>query len=144
MMSWTAYLATVRYRHGPGSEPELRDRCEHHMEASCFSYVKVGMIDLLEQSKICVLTVTSLVVVIIPHNMTWRLACVSCKIPGMPWANHHQTSIPSKNVLSISVNQVISAVVHINICLYTIKPHPTDILQIAGLVESDAACNSML
>ena len=31
-----------------------------HMEASCVLYVKVGMLDQLEQSKICMFTVTSL------------------------------------------------------------------------------------
>jgi len=31
-----------------------------HMEASCIIYVKVGTFDQLEQSKICILTVTTL------------------------------------------------------------------------------------
>ena len=36
-----------------------------HMEARCVFYVKVGMLDQLEQSKFCVLTVTKLGVVMI-------------------------------------------------------------------------------
>jgi len=36
-----------------------------HMEASCVFYVKVGRFDQLEQSKIWVLTVTSLVQVML-------------------------------------------------------------------------------
>jgi len=42
-----------------------------HMEASCFFYIKVGMFDQLEQSKICVLTVTSLRIVMLTlsHNL---------------------------------------------------------------------------
>jgi len=36
-----------------------------HMEASCVFYVKVGTLDQLEQSKICVLTVTKLGIVML-------------------------------------------------------------------------------
>jgi len=36
-----------------------------HMEASCVFYVKVGTLDQLEQSKICVLTVTQLGIVML-------------------------------------------------------------------------------
>jgi len=36
-----------------------------HMEASCIFYVKVGRFDQLEQSKISVLTVTSLGIVML-------------------------------------------------------------------------------
>jgi len=36
-----------------------------HMEASCVFYVKVGKLDQLEQSKFCVLTITSLGIVMI-------------------------------------------------------------------------------
>ena len=36
-----------------------------HMEASCVFYVKVGMLDQLEQSKFCVLTVTKLGIVML-------------------------------------------------------------------------------
>jgi len=37
-----------------------------HLEPSCILYVKVGMFDQFEQSKISVLTVTSLRIVILP------------------------------------------------------------------------------
>jgi len=42
-----------------------------HMEASCVFYVKVGRFDHLEQSKICVLTMTSfgIVMVTVHHNL---------------------------------------------------------------------------
>jgi len=36
-----------------------------HMEASCVVYVKVGTLDQLEQSKLCVLTVTKLGIVML-------------------------------------------------------------------------------
>jgi len=36
-----------------------------HMEASCVFYVKIGTLDQLEQSKFCVLTITSLGIVMI-------------------------------------------------------------------------------
>jgi len=36
-----------------------------HIEASCIFYVKVGMLDQREQSKFCVLTVTTLGIVMI-------------------------------------------------------------------------------
>jgi len=39
-----------------------------HMEASCVLYVKVGRFHQLEQSKISVLTVTSLGIVMLPVN----------------------------------------------------------------------------
>ena len=41
------------------------------MEASCILNVKVGMFDQLEQSKICVLTVTKMGIVIlnVQHNL---------------------------------------------------------------------------
>ena len=36
-----------------------------HMEASCAFYVNVGMFDLLEQNTICILTVTTLGIVML-------------------------------------------------------------------------------
>jgi len=36
-----------------------------HIEASCIFYVKVGTLDQLEQSKLCVLTVTKLGIVML-------------------------------------------------------------------------------
>ena len=36
-----------------------------HMEACCVFYIKVGMFDQLEQIKICILTVTSLGIVML-------------------------------------------------------------------------------
>jgi len=46
-----------------------------HMEASCVFYVKVGRFDHLEQSKICVLTVSSfgIVLLTVHHNMIVRV-----------------------------------------------------------------------
>ena len=73
--------------------------------------------------------------------MTSWLAFVSCKIPGMSWHKHHQTSFRLKFVLSISIKLVISAVVHLNIYRYTSKQHPTNLLQIVGSSESPAACS---
>jgi len=45
-------------------------------------------------------------------------------------------SFPSKNVLCICNMNVISAVVHFNLSLWTNIQHRTDSLQIAGLLES--------
>jgi len=39
-----------------------------HMEASCISYAKVGRFDQFEQSKISVLTITSLGIVMLTIN----------------------------------------------------------------------------
>ena len=46
-----------------------------HMEASCIFYVKVGRFDQFEQSKISVLTVTSLGIVMITvhYNLIFRV-----------------------------------------------------------------------
>jgi len=53
-----------------------------HMEASCIFYVKVGMFDQLEQSKICVLTVTTLgmIMLTVQHNLIFSLCFM--KDPG--------------------------------------------------------------
>jgi len=42
-----------------------------HMKAICIFYGKVGMIDQLQQSKICVLTVTTLGILMLPTQQDW-------------------------------------------------------------------------
>ena len=46
-----------------------------HLEASCVFYVKVGRFDHLEQSKSCVLTITTfrIVMLTIHHNLMVRV-----------------------------------------------------------------------
>jgi len=46
-----------------------------HMEANCVFYVKVGRFDHFEQSKICILTVTSVgrVMLTLHHNLMVRV-----------------------------------------------------------------------
>ena len=51
-------------------------------------------------------------------------------------------SFPLMNVLVISIKNEISAVVHHDISLQTLKQHRPDLLQIAGLLESPAAIRS--
>jgi len=48
-------------------------------------------------------------------------------------------SFPSKNIHFISIKNEISAVVHHDISLKTHNHHRTDLLRIAGLLESPAA-----
>jgi len=52
-----------------------------HIEASCVFYVEVGTLHQLEQSKIYVLTVTTLDIAVLTVH---HLASVSCKIHGIP------------------------------------------------------------
>jgi len=52
-----------------------------HMEASCVLYVKVGTLDQLEQSKFCVLTATTLGIVMLTVHIDSIFVSVSCKIP---------------------------------------------------------------
>ena len=56
--------------------------------------------------------------------------------------NHHQTFFPLKNVLFIRIKNEISAIVHHEISLQTYKQHWTDLLRIAGPLESPAAIHS--
>jgi len=58
--------------------------------------------------------------------MTWCLACVSCKIAARCSDKHHQTSFPSKNILSISIKHEISVVVHFNVSLQTNEKPTSD------------------
>jgi len=64
--------------------------------------------------------------------MTWCSASVSCKIPGISWDKHQQTSFPMKNVLFISHKHEISTGVHCDLSLLTNTQHQTDLVQIAG------------
>jgi len=42
-----------------------------HIEASCVFYVEVGTLNRLEQSKICVLTVTTLAIAMLTIHHDW-------------------------------------------------------------------------
>ena len=63
----------------------------------------------------------------------------------MCWDKHHQTTFPSQNFLFISIKHEISAVFHLNVSLQTNKQtnkhHRTDLLQIAGPLESLPTCS---
>jgi len=72
--------------------------------------------------------------------MTWLLAWVSCNIPGILWDKHLQTSFPSYNVLLMSGNRAISAVVQCNSSLLTNRQQQTYPLHISGRWETPATC----
>jgi len=76
--------------------------------------------------------------------MTWLLASVSCFIPGILWDKYQQTSIPSNIVISIADNHAISAGLHRNVSLLSMKQQWTDILHILGLLETPATWSYML
>jgi len=73
--------------------------------------------------------------------MSWLLASVSGNIPRFFWDKHHQTSFPSKHFLLISDNLDISAVIRLELPLYTNKQHRTNLLQIPVHWESPATCS---
>jgi len=64
--------------------------------------------------------------------MTWCLASVSCKIPGITWDNHPQMSFPMKKVPLLSHTHQVLALVYHELCLDTNTQHQTDLEQIAG------------
>jgi len=66
-----------------------------------------------------------------PYIMTWYLASVSFKIPGISWDKHQQTSFPTKNAPFLSSNNKILAVVHRALSLQTHTQHQTGLVQIA-------------
>jgi len=51
---------------------------------------------------------------------------------------HHQMFFPLKNILFISSKHEISAVIHLNIYMYTNIQHRTDLQQTAGLLQTSA------
>jgi len=112
-----------------------------HMERSCIVYVKVGTHNQLEQSKICVLTITPLGIAMLTvhHYMMYSL-CVK-KDPRDFWDKHQQTSLPSKNVLCISHKHLISAVFHLHLSLRTHTQPWANLLQLAGPLETRATCS---
>jgi len=75
--------------------------------------------------------------------MTGLLASGSCTIRGIFYDKHQQTSFPSKNVLIISDNSNISAVIHLNLSMEMNKDHRTDLQQIARWWETPATCSHM-
>ena len=75
--------------------------------------------------------------------MTWFLASLSCKIPGISSHKNLQTCFPLKNDLLIMNNHEISAVENLLVSQYTIKEHWTDLLQLAGQWEMSATGSQM-
>jgi len=72
--------------------------------------------------------------------MTWLLASVSCNIPGILWDKHQQMFSPSYNVVFMSDNHAIPAVVYRNLSLVTNTQHQTYLWHIAGQWETSATC----
>jgi len=67
--------------------------------------------------------------------MTRFLASVSCRISGIFWDKHHQTSFPEKHILCISDKCKIPAVVNLCKSFWIRKEHRTDLLQIMKRLE---------
>ena len=95
-------------------------------EASCIFYVKVRTFTQLEQSKTSLLTVneTGIVRLTIQHDLIVSVSFMY--YPGDCLDKHQQTLFPSNNVLILSDNQLISAVIHCNLSQLTNKHHRTD------------------
>jgi len=55
----------------------------HNIESSWVFYVKVGIFDQLEQSKVCIVTVTNIGIVRLTMQHDLISASVSCMIPGI-------------------------------------------------------------
>ena len=72
-----------------------------NMEASCIFYVKVCMFDELEQSKVCVLTVSDIVIVIltVQHGMIFSLCFM-----WDPWDSLRHTSPDVLSVEGLPLN----------------------------------------
>jgi len=70
--------------------------------------------------------------------MAVLLASVPCKIPGMPWDQHHQISIPSKNLVCILYKHEIVTLDYHILSVKSNKQHCTNLLQIEGWLETPA------
>jgi len=79
----------------------------------------------------------------LPYNMTWLFASVSWNNLGTFWHKHHQMSFRMMNILCVSDNQEILAVVHLYLPHYKNEQYHTDILQIAGLWVTPATSSHM-
>jgi len=76
--------------------------------------------------------------------MTWFVASVSCKIPGLSSDKYRHMFFPSKNILILLINLDILAAVHLNLSWWTNNDHLTDLLQIAGWLLTPATCSIVL
>jgi len=110
------------------------------IEESCVVYVEVGKLNPLDHSKIYILIIIELGIAM---RTVHHLASISSNIHGISWDKHQQTSYLSKNVLWISHNQDILAVVHRDWSLQTITQHCTYLVQIAGWLETCATTSYM-
>jgi len=75
--------------------------------------------------------------------MSRLLGSVSCNIPGILWDKHQHTCFPSYNVLFMSGNHAISALVHCKWSLFPNTQHQSYLLQIAGWWETPETCCHM-
>jgi len=73
--------------------------------------------------------------------MTWLLVSVSCNILRIIWDKQQQTFFPSNNILLMSDNHAIPAILHCNLFLLTNQQHLTDWLQIARRWKTPATCS---
>jgi hypothetical protein len=72
--------------------------------------------------------------------MTWWLPSVTSNIPGMSWDDHYPNTLPSKKVVLKSFKHKFSPIVHHNLSLWTCCQHWTDLLHIAGSVNTPSTC----
>jgi len=108
------------------------------MESSCVFHVKVGTFGQLEQCKICVLTVTTLGIVMLTIQHYLFSVSVPCNIPGITWDKHHQMSFRLKNFHWGSYKHEISAVTHLYVSQYTNKESWTNLLHLTEWLETPA------
>jgi hypothetical protein len=83
-----------------------------HMEESCVFYVKVALFDQLEQNIFCLLTVITFGIVMIPLQHDMMLQDSFMYDHGDSLKNQYYISRWLSNVISLSYNDEISAVVH--------------------------------
>jgi hypothetical protein len=74
--------------------------------------------------------------------MAGLLASVPRKILGMPWDQHHQMSILSKNFVYILYNHEIVTLDNYFLSVWSNKLHCTHLLQIMGWLETPAICSN--
>ena len=88
-----------------------------HMEASCVFYVKVGMLNWLDPTKICVLTVKTLGIAMLTVHHYMMFSIGIYMISRIVGDIHQHMSFQSINVLYITPKYEISAVVDIILSL---------------------------
>jgi len=114
-----------------------------HIEASWVCYGEVGTLNELEQSKICVLTITTLAIAMltVPYCVIFSV-CFMLE-PRDIWKKHQLMSFLVKNVLYISHKHVILPVVDICWSLQAHAQYRAGLVQIVALFKTGATCSNI-